>query len=35
MYPKNLIFDFETDGIGDFRTQRAIQIAWIMTDAEL
>ena len=34
MYPKNLIFDFETDGIGDFRTQRAIQLAWIITDSE-
>ena len=34
MYPKNLIFDFETDGIGDFKTQRAIQIAWIITDSE-
>ena len=29
---KNLIFDFETDGIGDFKTQRAIQLAWIITD---
>ena len=34
MYPKNLIFDFETDGIGDFRTQRAIQLAWIITDSK-
>jgi len=34
MFPKNLIFDFETDGIGNFKTQRAIQIAWIMTDSE-
>ena len=32
MYSKYLIFDFETTGIGDFSKQRAIQLAWIMTD---
>ena len=29
---KYLIFDFETDGLGNFKTQRAIQLAWIIAD---
>ena len=32
MYLKYLIFDFETDGLGNFKTQRAIQLAWIIAD---
>ena len=34
MYPKNLIFDFETDAIGNFQTQSApYKLAWIVTDS--
>ena len=29
---KYLFFDFETSGIGDFKKQKAIQLAWVIAD---
>ena len=30
---KYLFFDFETSGIGDFKKQKAIQLAWVVVDS--
>ena len=29
---KYLFFDFETSGIGNFKKQKAIQLAWVIAD---
>ena len=29
---KYILFDFETSGLGDFKTQKAIQLAWVSVD---
>ena len=30
--PMFLCFDYETSGIGDFKKQKAIQLAWVLCD---
>lgn len=32
---KYLLFDFETSGIGDFKRQKALQLAWQLCDAKM
>ena len=32
---KYLLFDFETSGIGDFKKQKALQLAWQLCDSEM
>ena len=32
---KYLLFDFETSGIGDFKRQKALQLAWQLCDSEM
>ena len=32
---KYLLFDFETSGIGDFKKQKALQLAWQLCDSQM